>query len=76
MHHNFMQKASTSITYFFFGIVVEETICTLSRLVIANQGSSSTSEKNLICCGFLAIICCGFGPKQYSSKWPILNAAV
>ena len=30
-----------SITYFFFGIVVEEKICTLSRLVIGNGGSSS-----------------------------------
>ena len=26
--------------------------------------STCTSRKNLICCGFLAIICCGFGPKH------------
>ena len=29
-----------SITYFFFGIVVEETIRTLSRLVIGNGGET------------------------------------
>ena len=31
----------------------------LTKIVFTN-----ISEKNLICCDFLAIICCGFGPKE------------
>ena len=40
------------------------TVPSRNSIVIAIVYPCITSGKNLICCGFLAIICCGFGPKQ------------
>ena len=42
--------------------------------IMKSAVKESTSGKNLICYGFLATICYGFGPKQQrQKKWPILN---